>query len=58
MYGEDLDEALEEAWVYSTIKDFEHILSSDKYSYIDFTTMLSKEAQRLLLVMLTKEDNL
>jgi hypothetical protein len=56
MFGEDLDTALEEAWVYSTIKDFEHIILSKQYDYIDFTTILSKEAQKQLLVILKEED--
>lgn len=53
----DMDSALEEAWVYSTVKDFEYILSSDKYSYIDLTTIMSKEAQRLLLVLLQENND-
>ncbi len=57
MFGEDLDTALEEAWVYSTIKDFEHIILSKQYDYIDFTTILSKAAQKQLLVILKEEDN-
>ena len=53
----DMDSALEEAWVYSTIKDFEHIISSDKYSYIDLTTIMSKDAQKALLVILQENND-
>jgi hypothetical protein len=56
MFGEDLDTALEEAWVYSTVKDFEYILLSKQYDHIDFTTILSKAAQKQLLVILKEED--
>ena len=52
MFGEDLDTALEEAWVYGTVKDFEYILLNKQYDYIDFTTILSKAAQKQLLVIL------
>ena len=52
MFGEDnIDLALEEAWVYRTIKDFEHILRSDKYSHIDFNTLISNDTKKQLLVM-------
>jgi hypothetical protein len=52
-----MDSALEEAWVYSTVKDFEYILSSDKYSYIDLTTIMSKDAQKALLVILQENND-
>lgn len=53
MFGEDdVDAALEEAWVYRTIKDFEYIIISKKYDDIDFTTILSNDAKKALLVML------
>jgi hypothetical protein len=57
MFGEDLDTALEEAWVYGTVKDFEYILLNKQYDYIDLTTILSKAAQKQLLVILTEEVN-
>lgn len=56
MFGEDnVDAALEEAWVYRTVKDFEYIILSENYNHIDFTTILSNDAKKALLVML-KED--
>jgi hypothetical protein len=58
MFGEDnIDAALEEAWVYRTVKDFEYIILSENYNHIDFTTILSNDAKKALLVMLKGDTN-
>ena len=52
MFGQNVDEALEEAWVYNTVKDFEYIITSNKYKHIDFNTFLSNAAKKELMTML------
>lgn len=52
-----MNEALleEGAWVFHTIKDFEYIVTSGRYSKKDIMEVLSNDAKAKLLVLLAEE---